>query len=163
MVYLLSWYFTYSILTISIRISEWISILREYHCISSVFHSLAPCPAAECGQRLSACPRTSGLGPARFSNICEPSIHGSPENRDIKSILDSWTDSFIDKIPSFWRIVDSRFTWKSRKSGFWIEGQNRVATSLFFSGIVNSQLFFRAESTPELILLTTPFCDSFYY
>ena len=123
MVYLLSWYFTYSILTISIRISEWISILREYHCISSVFHSLAPCPAAECGQRLSACPRTSGLGPARFSNICEPSIHGSPENRDIKSILDSWTDSFIDKIPSFWRIVDSRFTWKSNKSGFWIDSR----------------------------------------
>ena len=38
------------------------------------------------------------------------SIHDSPENWDFESDLDSRIDSFINKIRSFWRIVDSRFT-----------------------------------------------------
>ena len=39
----------------------------------------------------------------------------------------------------------------------------RAPTNRFFFGVVNSQLLFRAESTPELILFTTLFGDSFYY
>ena len=54
----------------------------------------------------------SELGPSRFSNFCESSIQDSLNNRDFNPILDSWINSFSNKILQFWRIIDSRFTWK---------------------------------------------------
>ena len=82
-----------------------------YHCTETATHSL---------RQWLDWRRQWQLGPARFSNICESWIHGSPENRDFKSVLDSGIDSFNDKIHSFWWIVDSLFTWKS---GFWINSR----------------------------------------